>query len=590
MKKVTDEDVEYKSESINILKATMSDAKDIWEWRNDELAIGMSLSTHSINWEAHSAWYEKSLADPNLYFLIGFLDNNEKIGVCRFDLDHSKNIANVSINLNPQHRNKKLSYQFLRLSIANFLEEQKVNLVATIKKSNIGSIKCFKENGFILNHENEECFHYIKELRKLDFKFIANACGIFTGKKGTRILCDPWLVDGVFDGSWCHFPKLSTTINDVKNVDAIYISHLHPDHFDERNFTFKKTMPLIVLDHGPNFLIKKLSSLGYVNLIKIKNEETIVYKEFELTMFSPFTKHNFHDATVGNLIDSALMITCDGVTALNANDNNPTIESANMLRERYGPITLAMLNYNAAGPYPSCFDNLTEAEKISENGRILERNFTHVKNVVEAMKPAYVLPFAGAYVLGGDMYHKNRYLGTTTWDECAEWLITHNIEPTKVVLLRENDTFNIEKGTATIKYEPINIDEMKMYIKNYLSLIKYPYQLESLPNQKQLIIDLEKAAQGMKERMERFGITSTFSVVLNVFAKKYQIYPAFKLLLKNEEVGNKLECSLDERLLRNIIDRKSHWNNAEIGAHISFNRAPNNYEPDLHTGLQFFHI
>ena len=94
----------------------------------------------------------------------------------------------------------------------------------------------------------------------------------------------------------------------------------------------------------------------------------------------------------------------------------------------------------------------------------------------------------------------------------------------------------------------------------------------------------------MSERMERFGISSTFSVVLDVFSERYQIYPTFKHLRIDEEVGDKLECKLDERLLRNIIDRKSHWNNAEIGAHVSLNRTPNKYEPDLHTGLQFFHI
>jgi len=425
---------------------------------------------------------------------------------------------------------------------------------------------------------------------KLSFKFIANACGIFFGKNGTKILCDPWLVDGVFDGSWCHFPKIKTTMNDVKNVDAIYISHLHPDHFDERHFDFDKSTPLIVLDHGPNFLIKKLTALGYTNLIKIKNEETITYREFELTLFAPFAKHNFHEATVGNLLDSALLISCDGVSALNANDNTPSIESAEMLKSKYGPITLAMLNYNAAGPYPSCFDNLSEAKKLTENVRLLERNFTHVKNFLAAMKPRFMLPFAGAYVLGGDLHFKNKYLGTTTWDECANWLNKNNVHPAKVVLLRENDTLNVENGVANKKYEPINVLEMKRYIEDELSLIKYPHQLEPLPNKNKIVSDIEKAALGMKERMARYGIASTFSVILNVFTERYQIYPTFKHLLKDEEVGDKLECKVDERLLRNILDRKSHWNNAEIGAHVSFNRSPNKYEPDLHTGLQFFHI
>ena len=31
----------------------------------------------------------------------------------------------------------------------------------------------------------------------MKFKFIGNAGGIFQGSKGTKILCDPWIIDGV---------------------------------------------------------------------------------------------------------------------------------------------------------------------------------------------------------------------------------------------------------------------------------------------------------------------------------------------------------------------------------------------------------
>ena len=188
------------------------------------------------------------------------------------------------------------------------------------------------------------------------------------------------------------------------------------------------------------------------------------------------------------------------------------------------------------------------------------------------------------------MHYKNKYLGTTTWDECAQWLTARNIHPTKVVLLRESDTLNIEDGEADNKYQPINIEEMKRYIEEDLSQVKYPHQLEKLPNKDQMIADIEMASIAMKERMSRFGISSSFSVILNIFSERYQIYPTFTHLQKNDAIENKLECKLDERLLRNILDRRSHWNNAEIGGHISLHRSPNKYEPDLHTGLQFFHI
>ena len=47
---------------------------------------------------------------------------------------------------------------------------------------------------------------------------------------------------------------------------------------------------------------------------------------------------------------------------------------------------------------------------------------------------------------------------------------------------------------------------------------------------------------------------------------------------------------MDPKLIRRILDKKSHWNNAEIGAHINFFREPNIMEPDLHTSLSFFHL
>ena len=91
-----------------------------------------------------------------------------------------------------------------------------------------------------------------------------------------------------------------------------------------------------------------------------------------------------------------------------------------------------------------------------------------------------------------------------------------------------------------------------------------------------LVANLEKAAKGMSERMGRFGISSGFSVVLNVFSDRYQIYPSFRHLRLGEEVGDKLERKFDERLEGNILDKKWHWDNAEIGSLISLSRAPKN--------------
>lgn len=182
----------------------------------------------------------------------------------------------------------------------------------------------------------------------MKFKFIGNACGIFTGCKGTKILCDPWIVNGVFEGSWFHYPPLDTKIDDIQDVDAIYVSHIHPDHYDHRNFNFSKNIPIILLDEGGNFLKKNLVTNGYNNFIEIKNDESKEFNEFSLTMYKPFTGHLYEESLLGNLIDSSLVLRDQKTTAINFNDNTPDIESCKKLKEKFKDIDLAMLNYNAA--------------------------------------------------------------------------------------------------------------------------------------------------------------------------------------------------------------------------------------------------
>ncbi|MSR05452.1 MAG: MBL fold metallo-hydrolase [Gemmatimonadetes bacterium] len=55
---------------------------------------------------------------------------------------------------------------------------------------------------------------------------IASACAIIE-HRGVRVLCDPWLVDGIYYGAWYHNPPLSVTPRDFQDVDYIYLSHIH---------------------------------------------------------------------------------------------------------------------------------------------------------------------------------------------------------------------------------------------------------------------------------------------------------------------------------------------------------------------------
>ena len=44
-----------------VRKAKLSDCKDIYVWRNDDLAVRMSFSSEPVIWKIHSRWFTNAL-------------------------------------------------------------------------------------------------------------------------------------------------------------------------------------------------------------------------------------------------------------------------------------------------------------------------------------------------------------------------------------------------------------------------------------------------------------------------------------------------------------------------------------------------
>tara|TARA_B110000977_G_C10858403_1_gene408711 strand:- start:307 stop:765 length:459 start_codon:yes stop_codon:yes gene_type:complete len=135
---------------INTRVASITDSKDIFEWRNDELTRKMSHTTNIVEWEGHSAWFESSLENKNrLILLCESINDSKKIAVVCFDISSRR--ALVAINLSPEMRGKGISKQCLSKSIENFKNgfPQVVALDAEIKPENIASQRVFKSIGFV---------------------------------------------------------------------------------------------------------------------------------------------------------------------------------------------------------------------------------------------------------------------------------------------------------------------------------------------------------------------------------------------------------------------------------------------------------
>lgn len=400
----------------------------------------------------------------------------------------------------------------------------------------------------------------------MKFTFITNACCIYESNN-FKLLCDPWLSPGAFYGSWFQYPPLKTKPEDVADYDALYISHLHPDHFDPETLKhFDKTKPVIILDRDPNYLERMVRREGFGNIAKLKDGETLKIGPFIVTMFGPFCGHPFFETELGNLIDSAIVVDDGSYKIFNANDNTPDLKSAQMLKDRFGSFDIAQLNYNAAGPYPSCFKNLSFPEKVKAHTHTLKRNLNHVVELCGVLEPGVFMPFAGAYMLGGRNWAKNEYLGTTTPEFAAGFVQMESLFQ-DTLILKEGESYELGSELRQCFY----------------AQAPYDYDTDSLPAIPELDYLIKEATKNLRKYQDRFQCYPEASVLIN---GRYQI----NLSQEGLEAQNYLKADLDPALLHGILTGKYHWNNAEIGCHIEFYREPDVYLPDVHLLMSFLHV
>jgi hypothetical protein len=92
----------------------------------------------------------------------------------------------------------------------------------------------------------------------------------------------------------------------------------------------------------------------------------------------------------------------------------------------------------------------------------------------------------------------------------------------------------------------IDENEVENYINNVFEKIKYPYENNSMLNIEKLVNDLILSSSKMYERLNRINLIPDTDLFIEVDKSINVLSP--------ENLKGKIECSLDLRLLRRILD------------------------------------
>jgi len=127
--------------------ATMEDARQLFDWRNDPQTRVNSINIKKVEWESHVTWLESSLVNSSRRIFIAMIEG-EAVGTIRLDDDSSKGKTELSWTIAPDQRGKGYGQAMVQAAIDLPLVKGK-KILARIKPENTPSIKIVEKLGFV---------------------------------------------------------------------------------------------------------------------------------------------------------------------------------------------------------------------------------------------------------------------------------------------------------------------------------------------------------------------------------------------------------------------------------------------------------
>jgi len=423
-------------------------------------------------------------------------------------------------------------------------------------------------------------------------KYISSAC-LQIQTSDICILTDPWFTQGIYDGAWFSFPHIDP-FDFINEPDYIYVSHIHPDHYDPEfiHKIFEKfgPKPILIPDFQKNYLFLKGKEDGL---------DLIPTRELHVGTTSIFIEEN----DMGSIsdIDSALIVhdaNCKK-TILNLNDclfNQPHAQKLNDIIQNFtSKLDLIAVGYTGAGPYPQTYFDIKNEKEIliSKANEKKQKAFEQYKDYIKFFNAKYNLPFAGEYLLGGSNSKLNKYRGVSDAYEVSTF------DPKAIIFnsggsidLVSGETFNLR----TCKYSEFEINNR---IKE-ISSAKMDYETHFMMEPEKInFMRLMKVAsvnaQNKSEINEPyhfiFSITSKDKILHRFqFDCKKGLLSPMKI---DEEINFKeySEVIIDYRLMFGLLTGFYHWNNALVGSAYLTRRYPvDNFKRNVQSFLNFFTV
>lgn len=422
-----------------------------------------------------------------------------------------------------------------------------------------------------------------------------------------KIVCDPWISEGLFDGTWGKFPYIDNIEDYLVGVTHCFISHVHQDHMDmEAIKLMKKTTKFYIPNLYPNHIIKDmLNKMGFTNVSMLKP-----LKKFEVipgiyfNVIPPMNGGGLvidkkdEEGTLAHLsVDAGLVIedTIEKGKVVLLSDNGPYKLTKDIEKAMRDSDLIAFPFNGVADNYPICFSNMTLKEKQQASLKRQNNRAILQSKTFNTLKPKNLMPYSSDIVILGSRardfvdVHPIEYIDRKLVSKIYQ---NRTNIPTHAVCY--NNDIIIKDNKLAIKGKYIEHD-FKSYAYSKYSKNINPIITHNSVDKKTLQDNFKLACNNMFNMMDKLKLKSKWTLCFKI--KDLNISFSVNLKTRKLEFNSKnisntkiQTLTIPSGYLNKHFTFYHHWNNSIISHNLNWHRTIDEYCGGLDSALNFLHI
>ena len=426
----------------------------------------------------------------------------------------------------------------------------------------------------------------------MELQFLGHA-GWLATNKNFKALFDPWFnPQGCFFNEWFPFPNNAHLFTPELccDLDFIYISHPHEDHFDKWFLNhIKKTVPIFIPNFRDKTLLHDLQELGFKTIVEFDDDDAAIVKGILVKIIK---LEGYLES------DSCILLDDDCSKILNLNDCHIAFSK---LKRVIGDVDVLLLQCSNAIWFPCCYEY--SEEKMAEHGKNKRQNILNrALKYAKTLNAKKVIPNAGPPIFRSPQHDRWNYSRRDIsnpfglMQDSVKYFHQEGIDASLVIPGSTISLNNNEIVVNSNTEEVANIyDDVDAYTTEYLKEIRSRNIEPPVVSEQELISVVPKFIKHIEKmfKISLFYVEKIKFPVLFDFQDRGRILVDFPKKTISEYVNQPYNYSftfdpaLVAQLFRNkTIDFETYF----LSCNFSCKRSPDIYTEALFTLLKHFDI